>query len=71
MPPRLKKLVGSVAVLAFIALYVGVAAALYRFVPDNSFLRLAYFAVVGMAWGLPIVPLIRWMNREPERRSQR
>ena len=58
MTPRLKKLLGSIGVLGFIVMYIGAAGALSRFVPDNAVARLAYFAVVGMAWGVPIIPLI-------------
>ena len=70
MPTRLRKLLGSVAVVAFIALYVGVAGALYRFVPNHPLARLGYFAVAGLCWGLPLLPLIRWMNGAPPDRTE-
>ena len=63
MSPRLKKLVGSVALLAFLAAYIGVAASLADRLPDNRLVQLAYFVVVGTAWGLPLFPLIAWMQR--------
>ena len=69
MPTRLRKLLGSFAVVVFIVLYVGVAGAVYRFVPAHPLARLAYFAVVGLSWGLPLLPLIRWMNGAPPDRS--
>jgi hypothetical protein len=31
--------------------------------PANDGVKLAYFAIVGIGWGLPIIPLITWMNR--------
>ena len=63
MPPRLRKLVGSVAVLAFLATYVAVAVTLADRLPDNLLVQLTYFVVVGTAWGLPLLPLIAWMQR--------
>ena len=63
MSPRLKKLVGSVVVLAFLAAYIGVAVTLADRLPDNRLVQLAYFVVVGTAWGLPLFPLIAWMQR--------
>lgn len=62
MPVRLRKLVGSLGVLAFLVFYVGAVGLLYRFVPNNQALRLLYFAAAGLLWGVPILPLIRWMN---------
>jgi Protein of unknown function (DUF2842) len=63
MPPRLRKLVGSVAVLAFLATYIAVAVTLADRLPDNRLVQLVYFVVVGTAWGLPLFPLIAWMQR--------
>lgn len=68
MPTRLRKLVGSVAILVFLGAYVGIAGALYVRIPPGPLFTLAYFAVVGIAWGLPLIPLIRWMNGAPSER---
>jgi hypothetical protein len=40
------------------------AAILGDHVPDHWAARMVYFAIVGTAWGVPLFPLIRWMNRE-------
>ena len=63
MPSRLRKLVGSIALLAFLAIYVAVAVTLADRLPDNRLVELVYFVVVGTAWGLPLLPLIAWMQR--------
>ena len=65
MPTRMRKLLGSIGVLGFLALYVTAAVALYRHVPRQPGVQLAYFAVAGMVWGAPLIPLIRWMNGSP------
>jgi hypothetical protein len=26
-------------------------------------IKLVFFAVAGLAWGLPLLPLMTWMNR--------
>jgi hypothetical protein len=65
MSPRLRKLIGLVAILAFCGAYVIAASLLGDYVPDHWGARLAYYAVVGTVWGVPLFPLIRWMNREP------
>ncbi len=64
MNPRLRKLIGLFAILAFILLYIGAVAELARHVPDHGVLQFAFFALAGICWGIPILPLISWMNRE-------
>lgn len=63
MTARVRKLIGSAGVLAFLAAYVWAATAISDHLPDSGAIKLAYFAVVGVAWGVPILPLISWMNR--------
>lgn len=63
---RQRKFIGVVATIAFVIVYALVAMALaqVRFVmgaPDV--LQWLYYAVIGMAWVLPLMPLIRWMER--------
>ena len=68
MPTRLRKLVGSAGILMFLAAYVGIAGALYGRIPRGPLFTLAYFAVAGILWGVPLIPLIRWMNGSPRER---
>ena len=63
MPVRVRKLIGLVAILLFLALYVIVVSTVGDHLPDHWAARLAYYAVAGTFWGLPLFPLIRWMNR--------
>ena len=32
-------------------------------VPDHWAAKLAFYVVAGVCWGVPILPLISWMNR--------
>ena len=64
MNPRIRKLIGLVAILAFILLYMGGVAQLARYVPDHGLLQFVFYALAGVCWGIPILPLISWMNRE-------
>lgn len=63
MGPRLRKLIGLVGILAFLAAYVLVAARISDFVPARGPWRLIYFALAGTLWGVPLFPLISWMSR--------
>jgi len=63
MGPRTRKAIGSLAILVFLLFYVGVASKLGSLLPNAWWVRLLYYVVVGTAWGLPLIPLISWMNR--------
>ncbi len=66
MTPRIRKLVGGVAMLAFVLFYALVAMALADSRPVNQaseLVRSGIYIVLGLAWVLPMMPLIVWMER--------
>ena len=63
MGPRLRKLVGSLGVIAFLIAYIVLAVTLADRLPDNRLAQLLFFVVAGTAWGLPLLPLFTWMER--------
>lgn len=63
MPARLRKLIGLFGILAFLAAYVWLVIAVGEHVPAHWAAQLAYFGLAGVLWGVPILPLISWMNR--------
>lgn len=63
MGPRLRKLLGGIGMLAFLAFYVVAAISLADLLPNWGWLRALYFIVAGLAWGLPLIPLLTWMDR--------
>ena len=71
MPRRLRTLIGTVAILAFVLLYALVAMALAesRILDAPKLVQtLAYF-LLGIVWILPVMPLIRWMEGPRLRRT--
>jgi hypothetical protein len=63
MTARVRKLIGMVGMLAFLAAYVVAVSKVADFVPKQWAAQLVFFVVVGLGWGAPILPLISWMNR--------
>ncbi len=62
---RQRKLIGSVVMVGFVMVYALVAMALAQSRPVQEapdLLRGLYYVVVGMAWVLPMLPLIKWME---------
>jgi len=63
MTPRLRKLIGLFGILAFLLFYVGAIAQLAQYVPDRGPWQFAFYALAGVCWGVPVLPLLSWMNR--------
>jgi hypothetical protein len=63
MTARLRKLIGLVAILAFLTAYVVVVATVGDHIPRHWAVQVIYFGLAGVVWGVPLFPLISWMNR--------
>lgn len=63
MTQSTRKLIGTVATLVVLVAYVWAATAVYiAFLTGApTLLLLAYFAVAGLLWGVPVAYIIRWM----------
>ena len=63
---RLRKLIGGLIMIAFVCVYglVAMALAQAHFVQDASpLLQTLLYAVLGLSWIFPMMPLIAWMER--------
>jgi hypothetical protein len=69
MPPRLRKLVGSAGVVGFLLAYIWLVVVAADHVPRSVWLQTAFFVAAGVLWGVPLIPLIRWMNGGGTRQS--
>jgi hypothetical protein len=69
MPIRLRKLIGTLALLVLVTVWTLLAMALAQSptIRDNSLLSVAYYVIAGLGWVLPAMPLIYWMAR-PDRK---
>jgi hypothetical protein len=69
MRRRVRKFVGAIAMLVFVSLYAVLAmlvAQTDHVRTANGVVQALFFFVVGIAWILPLMPLIRWMERPDE-----
>lgn len=64
MPRRLRTLIGTIAILIFVVVYALVAMALAdsRISEAPKLVQTLAYMVLGIAWIVPIIPLIRWME---------
>ena len=63
MAARWRKLLGSGGILAFMALYIWAAALVGDHLPAHWLAQLLFYVIAGTAWGVPLIPLVIWMNR--------
>jgi Protein of unknown function (DUF2842) len=68
MSIRIRKLIGTIALLTLVAAWALLAMALAQVVlPSASgIIAFLYYAIAGLGWVLPAMPLIAWMQR-PDR----
>jgi hypothetical protein len=65
MPARTRKLIGTIVLLVFLALYAWSAMVIGagRITLAPAWMQFAYFLTAGLAWVIPAGLLIRWMQR--------
>jgi hypothetical protein len=66
MGRRTRKLIGAATMLAFVGVYALCAMVLAESRPVHEASGLVqglFYAVAGLAWILPLMPLIAWMER--------
>ena len=69
MPRRARKFVGGAVMLVFVIFYAMIAMALAqaRLLQEApALVQSLGYIVLGLAWTLPLMPLIKWMER-PDR----
>jgi Protein of unknown function (DUF2842) len=68
---RTRKLVGTVALFALVTVWALLAMALAQSptLAANRWLATLYYAVAGLGWVLPAMPLIWWMVKPDRERT--
>lgn len=65
MPIRLRKFIGAIALLTLVIVWALIAMALAQsaLTDINGVVAAIYYAVVGLGWVLPAMPIISWMSK--------
>jgi predicted membrane channel-forming protein YqfA (hemolysin III family) len=65
MPRRRRKLIGTLVLIAFVLIYGPLAMALAesRIMAAPQPVQVIAYIVLGLIWIVPLLPLIRWMER--------
>jgi hypothetical protein len=69
MSIRIRKLIGTFALMALVIVWALIAMAIAQFPPifQNPLIAGAYYVIAGIGWVLPAMPLIKWMSGQPIR----
>ena len=67
MPIRLKKLIGTVLLIALVIVYAIIATmvAVAQLSESGPLVHLAFFFLTGLLWILPAMAIIKWMMLAP------
>ncbi len=59
----MRKPLGALIIVVWIVAYVAIAAVIGdRIASEHWFWKVLYFPVAGLAWIVPLKPLLRWMH---------
>jgi hypothetical protein len=72
MSLRLRKFVGALALFALVIVWALGAMALAQMpaIRDNAVASVAYYAIAGLGWVIPAMPLIWWMSPRADDRGR-
>jgi hypothetical protein len=70
MTMRTRKLIGTFAMIALVSVWALLAMAFAQIlaVSSSRTLEFAYYALAGIGWIIPAMPLISWMGK-PDRKA--
>jgi hypothetical protein len=70
--PRTKKLIGTAVTLIWLPVYAVLAMTVgIRVLPHaGTVAQVAYYAIAGMAWIVPIGLMLPWMSRDPAQKQK-
>jgi hypothetical protein len=65
MTRRTRKLIGMLVMVIYVPAYMMLVVELSRYALAGAswWLTAIFYLVLGLIWGLPLLPLIRWMER--------
>ncbi|TIO11794.1 MAG: DUF2842 domain-containing protein [Mesorhizobium sp.] len=71
MPIRLKKLIGTILLVALVVIYALIASAIAvtRLAEYGSLAHFLFFLLSGLLWVLPAMAIIKWLILEPPQKG--
>lgn len=64
--PRARRAVAAVGVLVFLTFYIWAVISIGAHLPDHPLVHLLFYGISGLAWGVPLLPLLSWAEKKPK-----
>lgn len=63
----MRKIIGIVAILTYLTVYIIIAMTIGTYlISSPKWLQLIYYIIAGVIWVLPLKPVMKWANTEPQ-----
>lgn len=63
MGARSRRFIATIGVVLFLIFYVWAVVSIGAILPKSPWIDLLFYGGAGIAWGVPIIPLLRWAER--------
>ena len=64
---QMRKIIGIVAILTYLTVYIIIAMTIGTYlISSPKWLQLIYYIIAGVIWVLPLKPVMKWANTEPQ-----
>jgi hypothetical protein len=64
----LRRLIACIAIFVFLLIYIYGVIAIGTMIGDQGALTYIFYAVAGLLWGVPILPIISWSEAYKRKR---
>ena len=64
--PRARRAIAALGVCAFLVFYIWAVISIGARLPNNPVVHLLFYGIAGIAWGVPLLPLLSWAERKPK-----
>ncbi len=58
-----RRIVACVGILIFLMAYLWGVTTLGGYLPTHPVIQILFYGVAGLAWGIPVLPLISWSEK--------
>ncbi|MDC7681878.1 DUF2842 domain-containing protein [Asticcacaulis sp. BYS171W] len=63
-----RRVVACVGIVVFLVFYVMLISGIGQRLPDNQIVRLLFYGLAGILWGIPVLPIISWSENYSRRK---
>jgi hypothetical protein len=64
----LRRLIACIAILIFLIVYIYAVTAIGIWIGDRGAITYVFYAIAGLLWGVPILPIISWSEAYKRKR---